>query len=95
MKDLTFNPIALLLYAGAVVYLTSCAPAYVPNALNTPLFNNKGEIHIAANTGISGFDPQLAYAVTDNIGVMVNGSFRIIHPTRPTTIISILLLKEE
>jgi len=57
------------------VILGSCAPAYVPNSLNTPMFSNKGDIHVNINTGISGFDPQLSYAVTDNIGIMLNGSF--------------------
>ncbi len=54
---------------------SSCATAYVPNVVNTPLMNNKGEFQASLNTGISGFDPQVAYALTDNIGLMVNGSF--------------------
>lgn len=55
--------------------LGSCAPAYVPNVISTPLLSNKGEMQLSVNTGIAGFDPQFAYAVTDYIGVMVNGSF--------------------
>jgi hypothetical protein len=53
----------------------SCAPAYVPNVINTPLFSNKGEFQASVNPGLAGFDPQLSYAVTDHIGVMLNGSF--------------------
>jgi len=56
--------------------LVGCAPVYIPNVVNTPLLSNKGEIQAAINTGSSGFDPQIAFAITDNIGVMVNGSFR-------------------
>jgi len=55
--------------------LGSCAPAYVPNTVNTPMFSNKGDIQVNLNAGISGFDPQLSYAVTDKLGIMLNGSF--------------------
>lgn len=55
--------------------INGCAPAYVPNVINTPLLTNKGEIQAAIHSGISGTDPQFAYAITDNIGVMLNGSF--------------------
>ncbi|MFO7923164.1 MAG: hypothetical protein R6U58_05690 [Bacteroidales bacterium] len=53
----------------------SCAPAYVPNVINTPLLSNKGEIQASLHGGISGVDPQLSYAVTDNVGLILNGSF--------------------
>ncbi len=55
--------------------ISSCAPSYVPNVVNTPLLSNKGEFQASANVALSGFDPQIAYAITDNIGLMVNGSF--------------------
>jgi len=47
----------------------------VPNTINTPLLTNNGEIQVALNAGLSGFDPQATYAISDNIGVMLNGSF--------------------
>jgi len=43
--------------------------------VNTPLLSNKGEFQMAVHTGFSGTDPQFAYALTDEIGVMLNGSF--------------------
>jgi hypothetical protein len=55
--------------------LSSCAPEYIPNVINTPLLHNKGELQVSASAGISGFDPQAAYAVTDNFGLMLNASF--------------------
>jgi len=70
MKSLFFS----LLTIG-VISLYSCAPSYVPNVINTPLLNNKNEIQASVYGGTSGFDPQLAYAITNNIGVMLNGSF--------------------
>ncbi len=76
MKKSTFSFFRLLFLSCAVIYLNSCAPAYVPNTLNTPLLSNKGEFQLGINGGLSGFDPQAAYAITDNIGLMLNGSFR-------------------
>ncbi len=62
--------------AIAIFFLTTgCAITYVPNTVNTPMFSNKGEIQASAYVGSSGFDPQLAYAVSDHIGIMANGSF--------------------
>jgi hypothetical protein len=43
--------------------------------VNTPMLSNKGELQVSINSGISGFDPQISYAITDHIGVMLNGSF--------------------
>ncbi|MCD4770265.1 MAG: hypothetical protein K8R35_08870 [Bacteroidales bacterium] len=59
-----------------VLIISGCAPMYVPNVVNSPLLSNKGEVQTAIYGGTSGFDPQLAYAVTDNIGIMLNGSFQ-------------------
>ncbi|MBN2272801.1 MAG: hypothetical protein JXK95_00590 [Bacteroidales bacterium] len=64
-----------LLGALTVLYASSCAPAYVPNVINTPMLSNKGEFQATVNAGLAGFDPQLSYAITDHIGVMLNGSF--------------------
>jgi hypothetical protein len=61
------------IYLALVV--TSCAPAYVPNTIHSPMLSNKGEFHASINEGLSGFDPQLAFAITDHLGIMANGSF--------------------
>jgi hypothetical protein len=39
------------------------------------MFSNKGEFQANAGAGTSDLDVQVAYAMTDHIGVMVNGSF--------------------
>ncbi len=72
MKKLTGNFLRFLLFP---ILFFSCAPAYVPNVVNTPLMSNKGEFQASVHTGTSGFDPQFAYALTNNIGLMLNGSF--------------------
>ena len=40
-----------------------------------PLLTNRKEVQASIHAGTSGFDPQFAYAVTDHIGIMLNGSF--------------------
>lgn len=68
-------PYSIILLAGLFISLfTACTPAYIPNAIHTPLFKQKGEIHGQVGTGTCGYDFQGAYAVTDNIGVMLNAS---------------------
>lgn len=59
-----------------LISIFSCSPEYLPNMASTPLFEDKGELQANVGAGISGTDAQLAYAVTDHIGVMANTSFR-------------------
>ena len=57
-----------------IVFLSSCAPVYIPNAVNVPLNSNKGELQIGGYAGSNGFDLQTSYAITKEIAVMLNGS---------------------
>ncbi|MBN2214813.1 MAG: hypothetical protein JW723_11260 [Bacteroidales bacterium] len=70
VPSMTYLPGMLIM-----LYITSCAPAYVPNVINTPLCSNPGEFQASVNGGLAGFDPQISYALTDNIAIMLNGSF--------------------
>jgi len=72
MKTKIFIIIAIF---GVVVLINSCAPAYIPNVVNAPLLSNKNEFQGKLTGGTSGFDNQLSYAITDHIGVMLNGSY--------------------
>jgi hypothetical protein len=56
------------------VLLGSCAQAYLPNVRNTPQFREAGEFQLGAYVG-TGVDAQVAYAITDHLGMMANGSF--------------------
>ena len=75
MKTKKVQSIISLAGLGLLLFAGSCAPVYVPNTINTPLLSNQGEFQASFNLGLAGFDPQFSYAVTDHIGVMVNGSF--------------------
>jgi hypothetical protein len=78
-KSKIMKPKKLLLFfsAFAIISFQSCAPAYIPNRVNSPMFKNAGEITGEISVGQSGFDPQIAVAVTDHIAVMANGSFAL------------------
>ncbi|HRC89903.1 MAG TPA: hypothetical protein PK910_07795, partial [Bacteroidales bacterium] len=67
--------LSFLLCAFVALIINSCAPAYVPNVLNAPMLTNKNEVQAAVYIGTSGFDPQIAWAPTNHIGVMANASF--------------------
>lgn len=65
-----------LFLISIILFLFSCkTPPYVPNVINTPLFQKQGQLNAAIHTSNSGTNPQLAYAVTDHFGLMLNGSF--------------------
>lgn len=53
----------------------SCSPEYIPNMVNSPMFTNQGEFQASVATGTSNLDAQTAVAITDHIGIMVNGSY--------------------
>ena len=65
----------ILFILGTVGLFSSCSPEYIPNMVNSPMFTNGGEFQATIATGTSNFDAQTAYAITDNIGIMVNGSY--------------------
>ncbi len=55
----------------AALALGSCAPAYVPNSRNVPMFAEGGEFAGAVVLS-SGVEGQMAYAVNDHVAVMAN-----------------------
>jgi len=67
MKTLT-KLMQFTLIAGL---LTSCKIMYVPNTQNVPMMEEKNDLKVELSTK----DLQVAYAVTDHIGIMVNGYY--------------------
>jgi hypothetical protein len=57
------------------IAFTSCSPEYIPNMVNSPMFTNAGEFQATIATGNSNFDAQTAVAITNHLGIMVNGSY--------------------
>jgi len=68
--------ISSILFVAILVLGSSCAPVYVPNARQTNMMSEKGELHASAQAGTNGGDLQLAYAVSDKFGLFGSGSFK-------------------
>ncbi len=76
MKNMKQSLILLLTASvGIASFLTGCASSYTPNAVSVPLLNNKYEYQGSIRAGVNGIDLQNTFAVTDQIAVMVNGSY--------------------
>ena len=50
----------------------SCQIMYVPNMQNVPNMHDKGDLNL--NLGVSNY--QVSYALTNEVGIMVNGYYR-------------------
>lgn len=64
-----------IFFAIFVLTISSCAPAYIPNAINAPLLNNKGETQLSFHGGMGGLDEQTSFAVSKNIALMANFNY--------------------
>lgn len=73
MKAIKQNRILIII--GILALFSSCSPEYVPNMVNSPMFTNAGEFQATIATGTSNFDAHTAAAITDHIGIMINGSY--------------------
>jgi hypothetical protein len=58
----------------ALLAIAGCAPVYVPNLRNSPMFTKGGEFQASLQIG-NGFEGQTAYAVSDHFGVMANYAY--------------------
>jgi hypothetical protein len=53
---------------------TSCAPTYIPNIRNSPMFTEKGEVQLNFQIG-NGLNGQGAWAISENFGVIGSYSY--------------------
>lgn len=58
----------------ALAVLCSCAPVYVPNLRNTPMFTKAGEFQASIHAG-NGIEGQSAFAILDHFGLMANYAY--------------------
>jgi len=63
------------LLALVLIFFSGCAPTYIPNLANIPLLENEKELNICGAASTSGTDVQIAYAINNDIAVMMNGTF--------------------
>ncbi len=69
----TFFTISIIV--STLFGVNSCAPVYIPNVVNLPVFSEQGEFQGAVYASGLGADAQIAYAATDHLGLMLNGRF--------------------
>ena len=56
--------------------ITSCSSVYMPNVPNSPMLTKKNEVHASGHISLKGnVNINTAYAVSDHVGVLFNGSF--------------------
>jgi hypothetical protein len=61
----------IILTIALFVFMTSCHIMYVPNTQNVPLLEEKNDLKLEIGTK----DLQVAYGITDHVGLMVNGYY--------------------
>lgn len=71
------------LWIIGVALLTSCAPIYIPNSRNVPLFDGKGEAQIGGFLTSAGADAQAAVSLTDHLAIAGSYSYGSHKRTNP------------
>jgi len=67
--------IVLFLAILTAAFYQACAPAYVPNVVNSPMIHSGKSLNASVHGGTSGVDIQSAYSPLEHWGLMMNGSF--------------------
>ena len=74
MTSLKF-PYLRYLNCVLVIFLSSCAPVYIPNNINTPQFSRAGEVKVGGWLGSGKYNVTVSAAVDNHLAIMVNGAF--------------------
>lgn len=62
-------------FISFIFLFISCAPVYIPNAVNTPMFREQHDASLQGSAGLNGYDVQTAYSPIKHLGIMGNISF--------------------
>jgi len=74
-KNLFMKKILHYILVIGMILSSSCSSVYIPNVPNTPMLSSQGEFKASGHVTLRGnVSVNTAYAVSDNIGVLVNGS---------------------
>ena len=60
---------------ASILFYQCTPPLYIPNTTNVPSLIKKGDTEVSATTGTNGWDLQAAHAITEEVGIMLNGSY--------------------
>jgi len=59
-----------------LLFLASCSSLYIPNVPATPMFQQKGEVHVAAHANIKGnLSGNAGVALGNHVALIANGSY--------------------
>jgi hypothetical protein len=58
-----------------MLFISCVAPLYIPNGINVPLMKEKGDANFRFGNSLSGHDFQSSYAISDEIGLMLNVNY--------------------
>jgi len=59
----------------AILFISGCSSAYMPNVPNTPMLSSKGELNAAGHVTLKGnVSINSAYAASEHFAVLLNGS---------------------
>lgn len=72
--EIVFSIVKLLIFF-LILFTLSCSPIYVPTSINTPLFEEAGEIQFSGYTGTHQLQARVAYSPVNHIGLMFNTAF--------------------
>lgn len=71
------NPrIQLCFSCFILLFCVSCQPVYVPNVVNIPLLEEKGDVQFSFHSSLGGIDFQSAAAISDKFALMANANFQ-------------------
>ena len=79
-----------LIFISMMVCVSSCVTLYKPNSINSPVLKEQGEFKGTIGLGTLGtglLNVQTAYAITDHLGIMLNGMYHSSHLTDDATFI--------
>lgn len=62
-----------ILFVVCVIILHACAADYSTNMINSPALKQQGDLQIGGGVGHLALNGQAAYAVSNNIGIVING----------------------
>ena len=64
------------LLPALILLVSSCSSVYMPNTPNTPMLTKKGELYSGGHITLKGNASfTSAYAVSDHVGIILNGAF--------------------
>ena len=66
-----------------VVFFSRCSSVYMPNVPNTPMLSAPGELHVSGQISLrANASFNSAYAVSEHVGILLNGAFMNSNHTR-------------